>query len=158
MFLSYTEQLNHRNVISTVFNGWFYLFCNAFWFCFLSAAFNNHKVIGFSESWDVPNVVMVSLRSTWKAVEFSTSGQPWCCLFDSESVFVPSSEAPRLLRCPNHGCHSPQGHLSQPRHPHRKRGQWPQCGLSQHGESVYSFTTIYHNVLPPGDLSPYEWV
>lgn len=47
-----------------------YLFSNAFWFCFLSAAFNNHKVIGFSESWDVPNVVMVSLRSTWKAVEF----------------------------------------------------------------------------------------
>ncbi|XP_069551234.1 zinc finger protein AEBP2-like isoform X2 [Brachyistius frenatus] len=28
------------------------------------------------------------------------------------------SEAPRLLRCPNHGCYSPQGHLSQPRHPH----------------------------------------
>lgn len=53
-------------------------------------------------------------------------------------LFSSSSEASWLLWCPNHGRHSPQSHLSQPLHPHRKCGQWPQCGLSQHGQSVFT--------------------
>lgn len=50
-------------------------------------------------------------------------------------AYYPFSEASRLLWCPNHGRHSPQSHLPQPLHPHRKCGQRPQCGLPQHGES-----------------------
>lgn len=61
----------------------------------------------------------------------------WNSVCSSRTLLLSSSsETPWLLWCPNHGRHSPQSHLSQPLHPHRKCGQWPQCGFSQHGESV----------------------
>lgn len=55
----------------------------------------------------------------------------------------PSSETPWLLWCPDHGCHSAQSHLPQPRHPHWKCGQWPQCCLSQYGMCLTECLVVF---------------
>lgn len=47
-----------------------------------------------------------------------------------------SSEASRLLRRPDHGCHPSPCHLPQPGHAHRERRQRSQRGLPEHGESM----------------------
>lgn len=140
---TYSEQLNHKNLITSDFNGELYLFA-MIWILLLlqSNIWKPQKII--FQSWDASHIVMVTYRKPWNFYIWGPQWEPWCyvclTLLSSESVPPSSSEAPRLLRCPNHGCYSPQGHLSQPRHPHWKCGQRPQCGLLQHGESVSSFT------------------
>lgn len=120
------------------------------WCCYWNffnwcATFSFLKVKQF-HSWDDSDLDAVTYRKSQILLIWQPQWDSWCVVFFFAHIWIchfPTySEAPRLLWCPNHGCHSPQGHLSQPRHPHWKCGQWPQCCLSQYGRSVFLPLTV----------------
>lgn len=97
---SYSEQLNHKNLITTTFNGVLYLLSfYTFWlfFCFCKVTCKNPQRNNIFQPRDGSDVIMVTER-LGKAMEFlyirTTVGTLVLCLFDSALIWVCPSPPP----------------------------------------------------------------